>query len=83
MNTRRKNKSAHPGIPDMTPSQLSSAGLSRTPAAGGKKLTKNAQIVALQDEVRSLRELISSVTCFILLPILHYIYESFHFLEPF
>ena len=30
MKTRKKNQTAHPGIPDMTPSQLLSAGLSRT-----------------------------------------------------
>lgn len=62
MNTRGKNKSKHPGIPDMTPSQLSAAGLPRTPSTHQKKLTKNQEIASLKDELRSLRELISSVS---------------------
>ena len=60
--TRRKNKSTHPGIPDMTLSQLTSAGLSCAPAPRRKKLTKDQQIAALQDELRSIRELIANVT---------------------
>jgi len=64
MDTRKKNKSTHPGIPDMTLSQLTSAGLARTPAPCRKKATKDQQIAALQDELRSIRELISNVTCF-------------------
>jgi hypothetical protein len=64
MNTRKKNKSTHPGVPDMTPSQLSSSGLSRIPAARSKKgPTKDQQIAALKDELKTLRELISSVSC--------------------
>jgi len=66
MDTRRKNKSAHPGLPDMTPSQVSSAGLSRTPAPRRKKATKDQQISALQDELRSIRELLSEVPHFTL-----------------
>ena len=54
---------SHPGLPDMTPSQLSSAGLSRTPAPRRKKATKDQQITALQDELRSIRELLSKVSC--------------------
>ena len=65
MITHRKNKFANPGIPDMTPSQLSSAGLSHASSAhcvsGKKKLTKDQQIVALQDELRTAQELILSV----------------------
>ena len=68
MITRKKNKAAHPGIPDMTPSQLTSAGLSRAPNTrrpsntSSKKQTKDQQIAALKDEIRDLRELILSVS---------------------
>jgi hypothetical protein len=65
MNTRRKNKSAHPRVPDMTPSQLLSASLSRTPNTrrpSSKKLTKDQQIAALKDELRATQELISGVS---------------------
>lgn len=64
MNTRQKNKSAHPGIPDMTASQLALAGLPHTTnkrRSSNKKPTKDQQITALQDELRAIRELISSV----------------------
>jgi hypothetical protein len=67
MNTRRKNKLAHPGRPDMTPSQLSSAGLSRAPLRCPKKLTKDQQIAALKDELRAAREQVPIVVCFIVL----------------
>ena len=50
-----KNKFANPGIPNMTPSQLSLAGLSRASStrhvSGKKKPMKDQQIVALQDEL--------------------------------
>ena len=62
MITRRKNKSAHPGTPDMTPLQLLSAGLSHTPKSrrpSAKKLTKDQQIAALRDELRTAQELMS------------------------
>ena len=66
MNTRNKNKSAHPGIPDMTPSQLASANLSRGPNTrrppNMKKPTKDQQIAALKDELRAAQKLTSSVT---------------------
>ena len=62
MNTRRKNRSAHPGVPDMTPLQLLSAGLSHTPnARRPKKLTKDQQIAALRDELRTAQEIMSTV----------------------
>ena len=67
MNTRNKNKSTHPGIPDMTPLQLSSTGLSRGPITRrppNKKLTKDQQIAALKDKLRASQEIISSVTYF-------------------
>ena len=85
MNTRRKNKAAHPGIPDMTPSQLSSAGLSRTSNTrrpSNKKLTKDQQIAALRDELRAAQELISSVTI-LLGHMSQCAYKFFHFLESF
>jgi hypothetical protein len=65
MNTRRKNKLAHPGRPDMTPSQLSSAGLPvrRRP----KKLTKDQQIAALKDELRAAQEQVRNLFRFIVL----------------
>ena len=66
MVNRQKNKSAHPGIPDMTPSQLASAGLPVVRCTSKKKLTKDQQIAALQKELREAQELIaSSVTTFI------------------
>ena len=65
MNTRKKNRSAHPGIPDMTPSQLRSAGVSHTPKPrrpSTRKPTKDQQIAALQDELRAAQELIQNVS---------------------
>lgn len=67
MITRKKNKSAHPGKPDMTPSQLTVAGLRRTSDShrpSTKKLTKDQQIAALRDELRVAQEAISSVSLF-------------------
>ena len=69
MNTRKKNKSAHAGIPDMTPFQLTSAQLASAnfppqPQAAHrslKKLTKDQQIAALKDELRATQELILNV----------------------
>ena len=71
MNTRKKNKSAHPGIPDMTPLQLASAQLAsvdfpRTARRPSKKLTKDQQIAALNDELQALRELVLKVRYFVL-----------------
>ena len=64
MNTRKKDKSTHPGIPDMSASQLASAGLSsahnaRRPSV--KKPTKDQRISSLEDELQVARELISRV----------------------
>jgi len=80
MVTRKKNKSAHPGLPDMTPSQRASAGLSRAQGArsSNKKLTKDQQISALNDEVQELRELILSVCYFSL----HCPYSHAHIYFP-
>jgi len=64
MNTRKKNKAAHPGIPDMTPSQLASAGLSHASNARRssiKKLTNAQRIAALEEELSAAREFISMV----------------------
>ena len=60
MNTRKKNKSAHPGVPDMTRSQLASTGLSRRCHQPAKKKTKDQQIAALQEELRITREYLAS-----------------------
>ena len=65
--TRAKNKSANPGAPDMTRSQLVSASLShavnpRRPP--NKKLTKDQEIAALKDELRAAQELLSNVSSF-------------------
>jgi len=80
MVTRKKNKSAHPGIPDMTPSQLASAGLS-TSRSSNKKPTKTQEIAALKDELQAVRELVSKMVRFTL----HYLYPfmltSIYFLE--
>ena len=56
MTTRKQNKSAHPGIPDMTPSQLLAVGLPpTTPRVSGKvkKLTKDQQIALLTEQLRA------------------------------
>ena len=63
MNTRRKNKSAHPGIPDMTPSQLASAGLPLVkptrPKPTLKKLSmKDQKIADLEEELRAAQAII-------------------------
>lgn len=75
MNTRKKNKSAHPGIPDMTPYQLASAQLASAdfPRPGtarrtSKKLTKDQQIAALKDELRATKELVLNVRYFFTCP---------------
>ena len=66
MNLRRKNLSAHPGTPDMTPLQLTLAGLPDTRPAPKKKLTKDQQIAALKKELQVTKELlISSVSNYI------------------
>jgi hypothetical protein len=54
--TRSKNKSAHPGAPDMTPSQLASVGLSRP--AKPVKMTMAKEIAALKAELRAAQEAI-------------------------
>ena len=74
MNTRPKNKSKHPGFPDMTPSQRSSAGLSRTSQVhrsspkkpSARKPTKDQQIAALESQLRTARELLTNVSNFLL-----------------
>jgi len=63
MNTRKKNKSARPGVPDMTRSQLALAGLS-TPRSSNKKPTKTQEIAALKDELQAFRELVSNMARF-------------------
>ena len=66
MVTRKKNQSTHPGIPDMTPSQLASAGLFHVPGArlpSQKKPTKDQQIAALKAELYAAQQsLFSGVT---------------------
>ena len=68
MNTRKKNKTTHPGIPDMTPSQFTSAGLPppKTARRSSKKLTKDQQIAALKDQLCTTQELVLSVSDLIL-----------------
>lgn len=84
MKTRAKNRSAHPGIPDMTPSQLASAGLPNPRRASKKKLTKDQQIAALKDELRVAQELaVSSVTSFVLFYSYFVALTPVLFLEPF
>lgn len=87
MKTRQKNKSTNPGAPDMTPSQLRSAGLSHTtnarpPSTTSKKPTKDQQIAALKNELRAAQELISSVNYFPLLSSQH-AHKSVSFIDPF
>ena len=84
MNTRQKNKTAHPGIPDMTPSQLALAGLpcttnahhTNTSHTSNKKPMKNQQITALKDELRAAQELILNVTSLSLVFGSFYLYPS-------
>jgi len=64
MVTRKKNKSAHPGVPDMTQSQLAASGLfdapnARAPPRRGRQ-TKTQEIAALKEELRAAREQIHS-----------------------
>ena len=63
MNTRKKNKSAHPGIPDMTPSQLASAGLplvkpTRPKPTLKKPSVKDQKIADLEEELRTAQAII-------------------------
>jgi len=60
MNTRAKNKSAHPAAPIMTPAQLSAAGISQ-PKRPRKKQTKDQQIAALKEDLRATQELLQTV----------------------
>jgi hypothetical protein len=63
MVTRGKNKSAHPGIPDMSPAQLLAAGLSHASSTPRrpKQPTKAQEIAALKEELRSIKELVALV----------------------
>ena len=54
--TRSKNKTSHPGAPDMTPSQLASAGLPRPTKPA--KLSMAKEIAALKAELRAAQEVI-------------------------
>lgn len=65
MVTRKKNKSAHPGVPDMTQSQLAASGLLDAPNANARapsrrRQTKAQEIAALKEELRVAREQIHS-----------------------
>lgn len=60
MNTRKKNQSAHPGIPDMTPSQRASAGLTKN-TTRKKKPTPTQRIAALEEELQAAQDIISRV----------------------
>lgn len=80
LTTRSKNKTTHPGAPDMTPSQRSSAGL--PPAKKPAKLSQAKELAALKAELRAAQEIILNVSAFALYfsyLILTYIYFS----EPF
>ena len=59
--TRQKNKTSHPGAPDMTPSQLASAGIACTKNSK-KAPSKDQQIAALKEELRAAQEAISNVS---------------------
>ena len=48
--TRPKNKSSHPGAPDMTPSQRTLAGIAPPKK---KQPSKDQQIAALKDELHA------------------------------
>lgn len=62
MNTRKKNKNAHPGAPDMTASQLRAAGVKNgTTPHRSKKMTKDQEIAALKHEVRMAQEAVLKV----------------------
>ena len=62
MKTRTKNKAQHPGIPDMTPAQLSAADLSRPKRPlPRKKMTKNDRIAALENELFAAKQLVAQV----------------------
>ena len=62
MKTCEKNKSKHPAASVMTPAQLVAAGISQPrPARPRKKLTKDQQIAALEEDLRVTRELLETV----------------------
>lgn len=69
-NTCPKNKSKHPGIPNMTPLQRTTAGLPRASQVSRsspkkpstRKPTKDQQIAALQSQLHAAQELMSKVS---------------------
>ena len=63
MKTCTRNKSKHPAAPIMTPSQLSTAGIS-TPNPK-KKLTKDQRILTLEEDLCLKRELLRTAAMFI------------------
>ena len=66
--TRQKNKTSHPGAPDMTPSQLASAGIARLKKSSSKGPSKDQQITALKEELHAAQEAMSTVSCFFFIP---------------
>jgi hypothetical protein len=72
MQTHAKNQDAHPGIPDMTPLQLLTAGHSLASNSGRplskKKQTKDQKIAALQDELCAAQDYISMVSTLFFTP---------------
>jgi hypothetical protein len=69
MNTRAKNKLAHPAACVMTPAQLSAAGISQPQQKRPrKKQTKDQQIAALQEDLRATQELLQTVFARLLSP---------------
>lgn len=70
MMTRKKNKSAHPGVPDMTPAQLASANLPRTRTARclpKKRATKDQQKTAFLDNgLQATQVRLSNAMCIVI-----------------
>jgi len=62
MKTCAKNKSKHPAAPVMTPAQLAAAGISQPQKCPRRKQTKDQQIAALEEDLRTTRELLQAVS---------------------
>lgn len=80
VSTRSKNKTKHPGAPDMTPSQLASAGLSRP--AKPVKMSMAKEIAALKAELHAAHEVIYVSAFALYFPYLVML-TSIYFSEPF
>ena len=62
MNTRAKNKTAHPAVPITTPARLLATGITKSQSKRPrKKQTKDQQIAALREDLRMAQELLQVI----------------------